>query len=157
VRKWMDSKKREWVISLTLGDAREIEKATGFSFLDFQGSIPKLQADPWLLFDLCWHIVKDQVTANGIDQKTFINEGIAGSVETFRAVLFEAWADFLDLAGMSPAAKMLRRLNAKAAQVDARIDVAIDKAWAMVDAEIEKALGPLSLDSPPSPGSTGGP
>lgn len=157
MRKWTDSKKRDWVVNLTLGDAREIEKATGFSFLDFQGSVQKLEADPWLLFDLCWLIVKDQVTANGIDQKTFVNDGIAGSVESFRGVLFEAWADFLEAAGRGPAAKMVRRLNAKAARVDEKVNAAIDKAMELVDAEIEKALGPLFSDSPPSPDLTGVP
>jgi hypothetical protein len=157
MRKWKDSMGREWSVELTLGSAREIERATGFSFLDMQGSMPKLQADPWLLFDLCWHIVKDQVTANAIDQKTFVNSGIAGSVDSFRAILFEAWADFLDLAGMRPAAKMLRRLNAKAAQVDERVNAAIDQAMMKIDEEIEKALGPLCSDSPLLQASTGGP
>jgi hypothetical protein len=146
---------REWSIALTLGDAREIERAIGVSFLEFPATLKKMEENPWLLFDLCWELVKTQVEQNGIDKKVFYNTGIAGSVESFRSVLFEAWADFLAAAGLSPAAKMLRKANEKAADFEKRLDAEIDRA-------LDEALSQLDLGTsfsnlPQPAGSTGDP
>lgn len=106
-----DTQGRTWTIAVTVDTIRRVRALTGTDLMAVLGGelIERLSADPVLLADVLYAVVKPEADARGVDDADFGRALAGDSVAAATTALLEGLVAFFP----SPRARLLRQALAK--------------------------------------------
>lgn len=155
-----DTEGRAWSLDLTIGSIKRVKSITDIDLLNIQdgSTLVELSRDPFKLVDMLWAIIQPQAVALNVTDEQFgssmggmalrdASEAFLASITSF----FQQWSPSLG-ATLSKLHSKISEMDLRAAELtkakmaDPRVDAALEKSFAKVEAEMETALNSLSTD-----------
>lgn len=140
MRTFQDAAGRTWTIAVNVDAVKRVRALLGEDMLDIEKFFPRLLADPILLCDVLFAIVKPQAEAQNVSDIDFARAMAGDTIAHARKALVEDYVDFFpDASQRELLHEALERYQELAGQMKELAKAKLKRA--SLPPEIEKAFG----------------